>query len=363
MTPKERVSAAFEHKNTDRTPIFEYVMAGHIPSALLGRDYFYFDSAGGRWDERVREIGLDAALAAYAKDRLDLAERLGHDLIYIVPNPPASHGGVMLNVLDYDCDGPDPAENVRLRTLKRREQMEKGLLDPDECFLVYEYINQEMQKRGLEIDLFAPAYFHGVWTDVDLMQTMLLDEQTARVHFELCTRMSVSRMDKLRRYGVRLAGVGGDFAGNRPLISPRCYREFIVPEVRKCAEHAHALGMWAVNASDGDLWYVIEDFLTGTGVDAYMEIDMGAGMDLGKLKARFGNRITLMGNMDCGSVLSFMSPVEIGGLTLACIEAGRGSGGHIFTASNAITEGVPAENYLAMVNAYRRYFCLPEILI
>ncbi len=362
MTSKERVAAAFRHQKVDRSPIFEYVLTGAIPSSALGRRYYYFDGEGGAWNERVQAVGLDGALRAFAKDRLDLAELFGHDLMYIAPNPPVSGSGVTLNVLDYGGRCENPVENVRIRSLERSERLARGDFDPDECFLVYEYINREMAYRGLEIDVFAPAYYHGVWTDIDLMQTMLLDEAAAHAHFELCTRLSFKRMDKLRQFGVGIFGIGGDFAGNRPLISGECYRNFIMPEVRKCADYAHSLGAWAVNASDGALWYVIDDFLIGTGVDAYMEIDMGAGMELGKLKARFGERITLMGNMDCGNVLSFMSPEEIRRLTIECLDAGgSGNGGHIFTASNAITDSVPMENYLSMVCAYREYFGLPAI--
>jgi hypothetical protein len=43
---------------------------------------------------------------------------------------------------------------------------------------------------------------------------------------------------------------------------------------------------------------------------------------------------------------------------LDCIEAGLGSGGHIFCASNAITASVPLENYLTVVNTYRERFGL-----
>jgi hypothetical protein len=45
---------------------------------------------------------------------------------------------------------------------------------------------------------------------------------------------------------------------------------------------------------------------------------------------------------------------------ISCIEQGRGSGGHILCASNAITASVPFENYIAAVNAYREVFGIAE---
>ncbi len=45
------------------------------------------------------------------------------------------------------------------------------------------------------------------------------------------------------------------------------------------------------------------------------------------------------------------------------LDAGAGEGGHIFSASNAITPGISLENYMAMVNVYREHFSLPEVLL
>jgi len=80
---------------------------------------------------------------------------------------------------------------------------------------------------------------------------------------------------------------------------------------------------------------------------------------LKRLKDRYGDRITLFGNLDCGNILSFGTPEEVRAHTIGCLEAGMGNGGHILCASNAITASVPMENYLTMLNAYRSMFNLP----
>ena len=158
-----------------------------------------------------------------------------------------------------------------------------------------------------------------------------------------------------------MIGIGGDFAGNSPLISPESYRTFIMPELKKLSDMIHSAGAYAVNASDGNLWSVIDDFLLGTGVDGYLEIDLHAGMELKKLKKSFGDRITFLGNLDCGNTLSFASPEEVRKAVFKCLEEGSGNGGHILTASNAITDSVPMGNYIALANTYREYFNLEKI--
>ena len=134
-----------------------------------------------------------------------------------------------------------------------------------------------------------------------------------------------------------------------------------MPEIRNVTRRIHEAGSWAVNASDGDLWSVIDDFLIGCDVDGYADVDFHAGMDLRRLKAAYGDRITFYGNLDCGNVLSFGTPDDVSRHTLDCLEAGLGRGGHILCASNAITAAVPLSNYLAIQAAYRDRFAIPPL--
>jgi len=364
MTCRERVEAAFAHREPGRTPVFEYVLLSPLADQLLGRPY----AADAGWERALAELGWERAVCQRAVDQLDLAVLLGHDLLYAVPNPPppapasgsaaasgasaaiaAGSGSVAARLVD-------PVEVLQ----QRNERAAAGPPPADDTFLVYAALFEEMARRGLDLPVLAPAYGHGVWTDTDLMQTMVLAPEVAAEHFRLATRQCLARVDRYLELGVDLCGVGGDFAGQRPMISPAMYRQYVVPEVRQLSQRIHAAGARAVNASDGDLWSVIDDFLIGCEVDAYLEIDLHAGMDLRRLKREYGDRITFFGNLDCGNTLSFATPEEVHAHVTDCLEAGQGNGGHILCASNAITASVPLANYLAVVNAHRDFFGLPR---
>lgn len=363
MNHRERVETVLGHREPDRTPVFEYVLYPPVAAEILRTDFIdYTDNTTG-WIQRAKSVGWKRELDRYVADRLDLAELLGHDLLYVCPNPspqdldqPAYVGQELVGFAAM-MEG-DPVQRVVERNAKARE---KGFEVPKDRLLVYRLLDAEMKRRGLDLPVLAPAYAHGTWTDSDLMQTMALEPEVAHEHFAVATDRSLANIDKYLELGIRLLGIGGDFAGKRPMVSPEMYRDFIMPEVKKCTTVIHEAGCWAVNASDGDLWSVIDDFLIGCDVDAYLEIDMFAGMDLGRLKERFGDRITFFGNMDCGNVLSFSTPREVARITREIIEAGMGSGGHIFCSSNAITKSVPTTNYMAMVNAFREFFGLIKI--
>jgi hypothetical protein len=364
MTSRQRITAAFRHREPDRTPILEYVLLPPVAEAILGRPFIEYLGGMEPWLAFAHEKGLEPALRAYVQGRLDIAEKLGHDMLFLSPNPVpgAAYSYDPLAELGarFELSGEgDPVERLRERNARVAATMTGAL--PQDSYLVYHMVREEMARRGLDLPILAPAYFHGIWTDIDLMQVMLMEPDTAREHFRLATRRALTVIRDYARIGIECVGIGGDFAGTRLLISPESYRSFIVPEVRVCAEQVRKNGAWSVNASDGDLWPVMDDFLTGCAVDAYLEIDYGAGMDLGALKARYGASVTFFGNMDCGRVLSFAAPQEIRRVTREILAAGAGGGGHIFTASNAITASVPVGNYLAMVNAYRERFELPPL--
>jgi hypothetical protein len=361
MTARERVCAAFSHREPDRTPVFEYVLLPPIAETVLGHRYVDYGGSWADWYKYADEIGsYDRALGLYAADRAELAARLEHDMLYVPTSPPEKSAD---NVPSDDgpWDPEDPVDMVRrgIRLMKR--ELENPV--PQGRDRVFHYVRDELSKRGLDLPIYASAVRHGIWTNTDLMQTMVIDPDTAHEHFRLCTVSAIQWADVLINAGVEIIGVGGDFAGNRPLISPSMYRQFIMPELKKVTDHIRAAGAYSVNASDGNLWDVLDEFLLGAGVDGYGEIDAGAGMDMAKLKKAFGDSITFLGNIDCGNLLSFAAPEDIRKVTIRCLEDGAGNGGHIFTASNAITESVPLKNYLAMAGAYREYFGLPDLKI
>jgi hypothetical protein len=358
MNAKERLAVALARREPDRTPVFEYTLQPPICDVLAGKKY-----AGdpGRWADLERELGRTAAARRAAKDMVELAFKLGHDLLRVKALPPiGAAGGLHVAPAPADDDDDDPVAAVRRRTEVRRASF-KPL--PEERLLLFAEVQRLIERRGLDLAVMSNACTHGIWTDVDLMQTMILDEAAAEDHFAFATQDALMQCEQYLACGSPLIQVGGDFSGNRPIISPASYRRFIVPEVRKTVDFIHARGGFAVNTSDGDLWSVIDDYLIGCGVDGCAEIDFNAGMDLRRLKTAYGNRITFFGNLDCVQILPFGTPEAVRKHVWECLEVGRGGGGHVLCAGNAISESVPTENYMAVINAYRDFFQLPQFIL
>ncbi len=77
-------------------------------------------------------------------------------------------------------------------------------------------------------------------------------------------------------------------------------------------------------------------------------------MDLAELKRELPH-LTLWGNIDCGEILVNGLKEKIFKETEDCMEKGRPGGGYIFGSSNAIHYGVPAKNFLYMLEAAKKY--------
>jgi uroporphyrinogen decarboxylase len=140
------------------------------------------------------------------------------------------------------------------------------------------------------------------------------------------------------------------------MMSPKHYREFIMPQIRAQADVLHEVGALVNNTSDGDLWPIIDDFLIGTHVDGFGEIDKAAGMGLKRLKKEYGNRICFVGNLDIRWTFTRGTPEDCRREMIECIEDGWGNGGHIICTSNIVHKDVNPENYLAAIDAYHEYF-------
>lgn len=78
-------------------------------------------------------------------------------------------------------------------------------------------------------------------------------------------------------------------------------------------------------------------------------------MDLKRVKEYCGDRICLLGNIDCGDLLSSGTEEEVEAAVIQAIEDAAPGGGYVLCSSNSIHPGVRAENFVAMIKAAKQY--------
>ena len=89
------------------------------------------------------------------------------------------------------------------------------------------------------------------------------------------------------------------------------------------------------------------------------------------MKAKYGDRICLKGNIDCTGALCDGTPEDVAEEVRQCILGGGPGGGFILSSSNTIHKGVKPENFRAMlagaaqiwaISAAAVEFCGPDCL-
>jgi uroporphyrinogen decarboxylase len=171
---------------------------------------------------------------------------------------------------------------------------------------------------------------------------------------------NLQMLDLLVEAGVDVLVIEDDVADkNFPLISPDQFLEFVNRYNAPLVKKAHEKGLKVVRHSDGNLWPLL-DILLATGYDGLNPLEPQAGMDMAKVKAYCGDRICLLGNIDCIDLLPNGTPEQVEEAVRQAIAAGGRGGGLIICSSNSLHPGVNPENCIAMFEATHKWGIYPK---
>ena len=189
----------------------------------------------------------------------------------------------------------------------------------------------------------------------ELLMKFLIEPDLVHRVMDMVLDVNIRIARNAVRAGADIITLGDDYADNKgPMFSPDIFKEFIAPRLKKMVDAVHEAGAKVCKHSDGNLWKII-DSMVETGFDALNPIEPLAGMDIGEVKAQFGDRICLIGNIDCGHLLPLGTCQEVEAAVKDCITKAAQGGGLILSSSNSIHSSVNPENYLAMIQAVKKW--------
>jgi len=161
------------------------------------------------------------------------------------------------------------------------------------------------------------------------------------------------------RAGADLVFETDDYAYNRgPLISPAMFERFISPRLKKLVDAVHDEGGLLIKHTDGNVEKLLDAFID-CGIDGLHSLDPAAGMDIGAIKRKYGKRISLWGNVECGRLMCFGTPLEVDEAVKNCVRAAAPGGGYVLTSSNSLIALTKPENLLALFDALKKYGAYP----
>ena len=147
---------------------------------------------------------------------------------------------------------------------------------------------------------------------------------------------------------------GFDFAHNTgPFISPQMFRDLFFEPNKQRVENIHRVyGLPVLKHACGNNWAYMDMFIE-MGYDCYQSIQASAGMDLARLKARYGGKICLWGGLPVETLVSG-TPDEIRRDVRHAVESAKAGGGYIFGSTHSIAVGTKYDNFMAMLDEFAR---------
>lgn len=340
MNSYERVIAALERRQPDRVPLVEWVVDERVMEAMLpGCDYFAFND----W------LGLDNAgmnRSSWQRDNVDYVDKekgLFRDQWGVIRafGPESS---------PYPVEGPlKTAEDIR--KYEPPDPEADGILGtlPE---VVARYKGKKAITAICRDSLFNPSHLRGC-------ENYLMDliDHPKLVHELIDKTLSYDLRvtERMVQAGLDVVVFGDDYADkNSPLMSPKHFKEFVFPGLKRAVDNAHRAGAYVVKHTDGNIMPIL-DMIIESGIDAINPLEPAAGMDIARIKHEYGDRVAIIGNIDCGELLCQASTDEVRRVTRATIEVAARGGGFCLSSSNSIHSSVKPENYFAMVETLRQY--------
>ena len=372
MTPRDRAISAIGHKNPDRVPLdmticeepymklLEYfgIDKSDIPKAdkwgeilvvpelakPLGIDFLYIKSKKPKNPNESKNISADLSIDEWGVVRKKVQLKDGSYYWNIIHHPLKESR--IKDLLDFPWPDPDS------------KQVCEGLLSHAKHL----YNNTDFCIVGQ----FGSSIFETAWYMRGFEQfltDLMINKDFAKALMEKICSIQM-RIDER---GLELAGgyiqilklAGDDLGGQEsPLISPEIFRQMVKPilcrrwkVIKSKFRKVNPKG-FVMFHSCGNIYPLIPDFIE-CGLDILDPIQKVKGMEIEKLKAEFGNKLTFHGAIDTQYLLPNGSPAQVRSEVKRIISILGRDGGYIAAPVHNLQADVPVENIIALSEAVK----------
>ena len=313
MTPRERFIHALELRPpvAGRVPHFELVF--FLTMEAFGkvhpshRNYHQWD----QMEERERQLHRNDMADLF----IDTARRFEHDAIFLHPNPGSEE------------------EALRLVDLVRQKS-------GDSYFLMLHGDATYSVPNGEQMSEWCARLVE----DPDGVK-----EEAAR------------QVDDALVRGERLVEHGGidgfalcsDYCFNTgPFLSPAWFDEFVTPYLTRLIQGYREQGHYVVKHTDGNIMPILDALVEGP-PHALHSLDPQGEIDIAEVKRLVGDKVCLIGNVNCG-MLDSGSDEECVESARYALQQGMPGGGYVFSTSNCVYTGMSLSRYELILDVWRR---------
>lgn len=189
---------------------------------------------------------------------------------------------------------------------------------------------------------------------VDFVYRLKDEPDIVKKEADLRVNMALERAEIIAKHG----GLDGfalcsDYCFNTgPFLSPTLFSEFITPYLYKLIKGYRDMGFYVIKHTDGNIMPIL-DQLVQTNPHAIHSLDPQGGVDIAEVKRLVGDKVCLIGNVNC-ALLQTGTEEEIIESVRYALRHGMPGGGYIFSTSNCIYTGMPLERYELMLDIWRK---------
>ncbi len=112
------------------------------------------------------------------------------------------------------------------------------------------------------------------------------------------------------------------------------------------------MGYYTIKHTEGNIMPIL-DQLVQANPHALHSLDPQAGVDIAEVKRLYGDKVCLIGNVNCGALDTGTNQDVIASARYA-LHHGMPGGGYIFSTSNCVYTGMRLERYELMLEVWRR---------
>lgn len=343
MTSRERVLAAFEHKEPDRVP------------AWCGASVEF-------WEKAKRELQLDdeglrvrfgddfrRVFAEYAGPEFSLSEGTTSRTVFGIERQGLGYGQPMSHPLadatlkqvhDYPWPDPEWMNVSQIRTEAEAYEGRYAVLGGDWSPFWHDAIDLLGMER-LCVRMYTEPEI------VDAGMQHLVDYYAA-----VSKRIFDDAAD-----AIDIFFIGNDLGSQTgPLLGLELFGRFVLPHLKRLIDLGHAYGLKVQLHCCGGFAPLIP-LLIEAGLDGLHAVQPCCrGMDLRTLKAEFGDKILFNGAIDSHHVLIEGTPQTVREKTQEVLEIMMLGGGYVAGASHdTILEETPVQNVVAMFDAIKEF--------
>ncbi len=356
-TDFDRVRTALNHQEPDWVPITEISVEPEIKELFMGRpiqgfaeDIKFYRAAG--YDMYPVSLSVVSVNVRSAEGTEQTSEKK------VTGVAVKSH-----TVKTYKAE-------LEAYTERYWAEMHKGVVTTKDEFAAYPWPDPDnldfsvldevaaLLPPGMKICVVIGKVFTGVWFMMGMESFMLAyiddPELVELMYSKICPLQLRAMEAALEHPAVGLTWHADDLAGkNGPLVHPEHFRRYAFPCYKQMCDMSRVVDKPMIYHSDGNISMVLEELIE-LGITGWHPVEKQA-HDINEVKARYGDRIALLGNIDLQYTLTKGTPQDVDDEVRTRIRDLAPGGGYCVSSGNSIPEYVPIDNYAAMLEATYRY--------